>query len=386
MDVVFWHNIPSMILAPAINALSQSRDFSVTCIFCNRLSKKRMELGWNVPDFGQAKQLYFDIRNDLKVINDILSSHKKDSVNIISGLGGYKQLTKILNILIKNDRRVVVLSEAGLSYGLLKYLVLIKYKMLVKKYDKHIDGYLVIGTLAKKYFTRVGVPEVKQHLFIYQAPAPYEEYRKKIVPRSRENKTPLKVLFVGQIIKRKGVDVLLRAIQFSKKGVYDVKIAGCGKNQKTLMNYCIKTTNEKKTISWLGAIDSTELPEWYNWADVLVVPSRYDGWAAVVNEGLMVGLPVILSDACGAVDIIHSTNGGTVFASESVEELVTILESYYENYAYYDSVAANAYHSFDRLNSYEIGCYLKNVLLNITENKNKVQPPWMIGQGLNCNE
>ena len=49
-------------------------------------------------------------------------------------------------------------------------------------------------------------------------------------------------------------------------------------------------------------------------ADVLILPSVYDGWGAVVNEALQVGCYVICSDACGASDLMKKESRlGKVF-------------------------------------------------------------------------
>ena len=56
-------------------------------------------------------------------------------------------------------------------------------------------------------------------------------------------------------------------------------------------------------------------------ADMLVLPSRFDGWGAVTNEALMAGTPVVVSDACGASDLVRRDDAGRVVAAGSVESL-----------------------------------------------------------------
>jgi glycosyltransferase involved in cell wall biosynthesis len=53
-------------------------------------------------------------------------------------------------------------------------------------------------------------------------------------------------------------------------------------------------------VDFVGFRDWRELPGEYACADVLCVPSRYDGWGLVVPEGLAAGLPVIGTDRMGA--------------------------------------------------------------------------------------
>lgn len=59
--------------------------------------------------------------------------------------------------------------------------------------------------------------------------------------------------------------------------------------------------------------------------DVLILPSRYDGWGAVVNEALQRGLYVICSDRCGAKDLLQDASCGCVFHSGNHKQLAAIM-------------------------------------------------------------
>jgi glycosyltransferase involved in cell wall biosynthesis len=56
-------------------------------------------------------------------------------------------------------------------------------------------------------------------------------------------------------------------------------------------------------------------------ADCLVLPSVHDGWGAVISEALMVGTPVICSDACGAAGVVKASGSGGVFRRDRFDEL-----------------------------------------------------------------
>jgi glycosyltransferase involved in cell wall biosynthesis len=64
-------------------------------------------------------------------------------------------------------------------------------------------------------------------------------------------------------------------------------------------------------VEFVGFKDWNALPELYASADVLCVPSRYDGWGLVVPEGLASGLPVIATDRMGAgLEFIRTGENG----------------------------------------------------------------------------
>ena len=63
--------------------------------------------------------------------------------------------------------------------------------------------------------------------------------------------------------------------------------------------------------------------------DCLVLPSRYDGWGAVVTESLMVGTPVICSNKCGSSIIVQASKVGYVFPANNIAALSSHLNNQY---------------------------------------------------------
>jgi glycosyltransferase involved in cell wall biosynthesis len=78
-------------------------------------------------------------------------------------------------------------------------------------------------------------------------------------------------------------------------------------------------------VRWLGLRPIDEIPALMGDADCLVLPSRYDGWGAVVSEALMAGTPAICSDRCGAAGAVRASGWGGVFPSGNVEALADLL-------------------------------------------------------------
>ena len=64
--------------------------------------------------------------------------------------------------------------------------------------------------------------------------------------------------------------------------------------------------------------------------DCLILPSRYDGWGAVVQEALMVGTPPVCSDKCGSSVIVEASKVGNVFSSNNQQALINSLNNQYE--------------------------------------------------------
>ena len=106
-------------------------------------------------------------------------------------------------------------------------------------------------------------------------------------------------LFSGSLTTRKGVDMLSKSFcqLISEHANVRLRILGDG----PLLKYVKKAVaSVRDKVDFVGFKDWHELPRQYALADVLCVPSRYDGWGLVVPEGLAAGLPVIATDQMGA--------------------------------------------------------------------------------------
>lgn len=78
-------------------------------------------------------------------------------------------------------------------------------------------------------------------------------------------------------------------------------------------------------VSLLGTRGNAETQALLADHDVLLLPSVYDGWGAVVNEALMLGLYVICSSRCGAKELLHSPVRGCVYPAGNVKALAACM-------------------------------------------------------------
>jgi glycosyltransferase involved in cell wall biosynthesis len=64
-------------------------------------------------------------------------------------------------------------------------------------------------------------------------------------------------------------------------------------------------------VTYTGQVDRPAVQRLYADSDVLVLPSRYEVWGLVINEALEHGLPVVATQAVGAVDdlVVDDLNG-----------------------------------------------------------------------------
>jgi glycosyltransferase involved in cell wall biosynthesis len=179
----------------------------------------------------------------------------------------------------------------------------------IRHFVSHSDLCLAYGTRAARELQRLGV-----------APAAIRCVPN-AVPRGEPSTTrrrpnhPVRFLFVGQLIPRKGVAELLEA--FSQLPEGELYVAGDGP-----LRDLVTQTGESGRVTYLGHVDRSELQQLYADADVLMLPSRYEVWGLVINEALEHGLPVIATQAVGAVDdLVRGGVNGYVTRTGEVDEL-----------------------------------------------------------------
>jgi glycosyltransferase involved in cell wall biosynthesis len=139
---------------------------------------------------------------------------------------------------------------------------------------------------------------------------PYFSDLKRFDVPARAEKRERTFLFSGSLIERKGVDLLASVFVRLAQGIPNVRlrIVGEGDLKRSLV-HVLRPVSER--VEFLGFKDWGELPAEYGRADVLCVPSRYDGWGLVVPEGLASGLPVIATDRMGAgLEFVESGRNG----------------------------------------------------------------------------
>ncbi len=133
-------------------------------------------------------------------------------------------------------------------------------------------------------------------------------------------------LFCGQMIGRKGVDVLLAA--FAKIGAR-ARLLLVGREAELPALLAPLPAAVRERIDYEGFQPPEELARFFTRADVFILPSRYDGWGVVVNQALGAGLPVICSDMVGAGhDLVEEEVNGLKFRAGDVETLAATMRRF----------------------------------------------------------
>jgi glycosyltransferase involved in cell wall biosynthesis len=130
-------------------------------------------------------------------------------------------------------------------------------------------------------------------------------------------------VFVGSLSPWKNPLGLVRAFSTIKSGI--LRFIGDGILKRQLLKD-IEKKNLQENVELVGSVLQNQIPNYLYNSDVLVLPSLYDGWGAVVNEALQAGCYVICSDACGACMLLEKNpNLGRAFKAGDEKELADCL-------------------------------------------------------------
>jgi glycosyltransferase involved in cell wall biosynthesis len=146
-------------------------------------------------------------------------------------------------------------------------------------------------------------------------------------PRRNEPKQPLRFFFCGQMIARKGVDLLLIAFDRLVNIGHDIELLLVGREADLPAFMAAIGQEARARVRYEGFQAPDKLAEYFSQSDVFVLPSRYDGWGVVVNQALGAGLPVITTDAVGAgLDLVEPHVNGLLTRAGDVDSLQSAME------------------------------------------------------------
>lgn len=133
------------------------------------------------------------------------------------------------------------------------------------------------------------------------------------------------VMFCAKLQPWKNPFDLLQA--FARTGAQDslLVFAGDGPLMEPLQREAARLGIAER-VRFLGFVNQSQLPAVYTAADLMVLPSRFEPFAVVVNESMICGCPVVASDHVGAGrDLILPVDPELIYASGDVDALTKIL-------------------------------------------------------------
>jgi glycosyltransferase involved in cell wall biosynthesis len=201
------------------------------------------------------------------------------------------------------------------------------YRIVEKKYLQSVDGFIFNSKTTKGVVIGL-IGDDKSSIIAYP---PTDRFWDQVISeeeiRERSKSDELQILFLGNVIYRKGLHTLLQALS-SQRSAFRVDVVGDLNAEPKYayeMERYVLTHGLSSTVTFHGPLDNEPLIEMYKKAHVMVVPSSYEGFGIVYLEGMGFGLPTIGTTAGAASEIISNGEDGYLIEPDDAESLGKIL-------------------------------------------------------------
>jgi len=288
------------------------------------LSGKEINRNWNINDdtikfnyeILKSISIYLKIREftiHLKGINRKLKKHNPDVIIIT----GYDQLAywQALFYARKFNKKIIFWNGSTLLYSKFKKGI---FYLIKKFFLKKIDGFVTYGTKASEYLKYFNIPDdkiitgcntVDINWFMNNS---FNLRRNSLYDTLNQNNEKIKLLFIGRLIKFKGLDLLLDTFKELKSDNIVLYVIGSG-NDEDYFREKVKNYNLNNII-FTGFLQKNEIIYYYSMSDYFIFPTLNENWGLVINEALSCGLPVLSSIYAGvSYDLVINGINGYVF-------------------------------------------------------------------------
>lgn len=189
---------------------------------------------------------------------------------------------------------------------------------------------LTMGQSGVQSFQKIGV-EAKR---IYEVPysCNLEDYLNVQRNLNHSNYRRKRILLIAQLIKRKRVDIALKAFLSLSERYRDWDMVICGDGPCRVELEGMVGTKEKDRVMFKGFVAKEEQPKIYADSDIFLLTSVQDGWGMVITEAMASGLPVVSTYmVASAKALLEDQVGGLLIKPNSVAETIRALETLMED-------------------------------------------------------
>ncbi|NJB83253.1 glycosyltransferase [Wenyingzhuangia aestuarii] len=292
MKYIFWQNTNSIHQVAFFEALAKTSN-DLVLIVTMPITERRKAMGWKEPDLKnvKVKKAY---KKDFNIKDFISANSDENTVHVFSGINAFPLVHKAFKYTIKTKCKIGIFTEP-LDYrgwkGTLRYVRGFIHRL---KWGNRIDFVLTTGKLGVKQFYEWKYKPDKIFEWGYTVTNSKSEVQQKVTNSS------YKIMFAGSLIMRKGYDILIEALKKITNNDYIADFYCLSDSELNDADKIVNNSGLKGKLNLLPFLPNEVLRKKMNDYDLFVLPSRHDGWGAVVSESITEGTPVVVSYKCGA--------------------------------------------------------------------------------------
>ena len=344
LQLIVWMNMPSHHQSAFFREI-QNQGVDLMVCYYGVVDAHRKSMGWDADGpLSDFERFFSPEHQNLETLEDW-----RDRVHIVPGYGS-QFLRRLVRELSTAKVKWIHWSERS-HPGLRWYLTYPIKRWYARMVNNHAIGAFGCGNLAIEDFIAWGIRRELLGILPYSPEYLSETKNNKLELLKDAVKSRRVFLYVGCLEHRKGIDLLLKAFAEVSKlddNSWILKLIG---NDLSNGSY---TANAKKLgiesiVSFSGVIPYSQIAADYMNASVLILPSRFDGWGAVVNEGAAHGKALIVSDQCGAAQhLVDAGVNGFVVKAGDWRSLAHAMRAYIVNPELADRHGKASYMIYER--------------------------------------
>ena len=372
--IVFWQNIISPHQLPFIREVQKaSGNRDVKFVTSQAQREDLTSHGWIKPETG-AVEIF--VAPQAGVVEQLLSIEPQRTVHL---LGGFR-LRPYSSFLFSARRRfkipLGIICEGADGMGKKGLIRRFIYSWAQIRYRRLVDFILAMGDNGVSWYRQAGWPHNRLFQFAYVTDPPaIQTFPSKNGVKGDPKQVQL--LYVGQLIHRKGLDILLQALaKLRHRQDWRLTLVGVGASKEQLEAF-VDASGMSSRISFVGMVPNHGVHAIMRDSDLLILPSRFDGWGAVVNEALMCGTPVLCSGQCGAKDLLEDASRGEAIIG-GISEWANALYRRIERGKISPQERTRIQSWCKNIEGESVARYFISVLNNVYGDSARPTPPWKI--------
>jgi glycosyltransferase involved in cell wall biosynthesis len=241
------------------------------------------------------------------------------------------------------------------------------FRQVEKNYLKSVDGFIFNSDATRRAVEALCGEKVRG-VVAYPSGARFDVDITQHQVVQRAHSETLKLVFVGNIIPRKGLHTLIEALGIIKDEHWQLRIVGKLDVDPEYTQKIITLIEDQfieSKVEFLGRVSNEKLKEILYESHVLVVPSLYEGFGIVYLEAMSFGVLPIGSTAGGAREIIFSGQDGFLVPVEDPVVLADRLKNLVNDRNQLAAMGVAAWHKFKKYPTWEqTGELIRNYLLS----------------------
>lgn len=286
-----------------------------------------------------------------------------DSKINLNGIFYYHAIKKIFTPIYKNETIVMIDAHTFKVEGYVAYRLKKKYPSIkttvtlhgtsfmrnvttqngihqIQKIFQKVDYAICVSDKIKKQINALGVHNAK---VIYNGINQYD------LETIDKEKCLYNILFVGNLIKQKNCDIVIKAIHKILPEYKNIKltIVGEGIEKKSLENL-VKELKMTENVTFTGRISNDQVLSLMNQSYIFIMPSVSEGFGIVYPEAMSMGVIVIGTSGEGIDGFIKNEKNGFL-VNPNVDEIAQLIKKIYQNQYNIEEIRNKAYHAAKEL-------------------------------------